>query len=139
MSKVKKQTDSQITNNKGINLPKNISKETATIINSIINQLSETVINESDALSLSMLARNYELMIKAYNDLTKRGIVINDELNLNYGVYKGMMQGVFNILNNFGLNPKSRKYIPEFQTPKEKTQLETFLSDDDEEDLTSTN
>jgi P27 family predicted phage terminase small subunit len=113
---------------KKIKLPNYLSDETKTVIQSIIKQLPDNVINDTDSLSINMLARNYELMINAYRDIIENGLVINDELNLNYNIYKGMMISIMSLIKDFGLSPKARKYIPELAETKEKTRLEEFLT-----------
>jgi phage terminase small subunit len=111
---------------KKIKLPEGISDETRVVIYSIMKQMPD-VINETDSMSINMLARNYELMISAYQDIITNGMVINNELNLNYNIYKSMMTNILVLIKDFGLTPKSRKYIPEMVEVKEKNKLSEFL------------
>jgi len=121
-----------------IQLPNSLSDNTINAINGIIESLPDSVIDKIDTISILLLSQNYELMTVSFNDIIKNGITLpNGKINPNYNVYNKMVTSIFQILKEFGLTAKARRYLPQLSAgTKENSPLDDFLKNNPEKWVT---
>lgn len=120
-------------------IPTNIESEAKSYIENVVNMLEENGLMEDvDTAALTMLARNYNVFIKASKQIEREGITVtSDRGNVSahpaVKIANDAQVQAMKVMEKFGLTAKDRTKIAKLNDScKELSPLEQFVKDSKE-------
>lgn len=117
------------------NIPSNIQEETKYFINIIVSNLeSQGRLDETYEGGLTMITKAYDTYIKCNKKLDEEGYIMvsdrgNQSISAYYLIAKDAHKQVLQLIQEFGLSPKSSGKLKFIENEVEETPLKTLMNE----------
>ena len=118
----------------------NLSQKTKDYIDTITQQMEKLgVLEEADKKNIELLASQYELYVRAIDDLDENGFTCKDKLNRTvtnpaFNVQRSAMANIIALMKELSLSARQRRLLTSAGQTEEEDPMDLFLNKVNNED-----
>ncbi len=118
----------------------NLSQKTKDYIDTITQQMEKLgVLEEADKKNIELLASQYELYVRAIEDLDKNGFTTVDKLNRTvtnpaFAIQRSAMTNIISLMKELSLSARQRRLLTSAGQTEEEDPMDLFLNKVNNED-----